>query len=253
MPTLQFKGKNIIWNHHLSVPYHALDDVSKLLYKTEKANGNLIIEGDNLLALKALLPLYAGHIKCIYIDPPYNTGNEKWAYNDNVNSPLLKDWLGKEVAKDDLTRHDKWLCMMTPRLKLLRELLSEDGAIFISIDDNEIHNLREIQCKARLGGAAAVNATRQRPFVGVPGADVPGPGRAVCAIANGRHQCAERVTRGIGIAVSGGALRDQPAAGWVLEGGFVERLDVRSEGGRIGVDEPALRWGDLGEGVDVDR
>jgi adenine-specific DNA-methyltransferase len=140
MPTLQFKGKNIIWNHHLSVPYHALDDVSKLSYKPEKADGNLIIEGDNLLALKALLPLYAGQIKCIYIDPPYNTGNDvgqgiAWVYNDNVSSPLLKQWLGKEVAKDDLTRHDKWLCMMTPRLKLLNELLTNDGTIFVSIDD----------------------------------------------------------------------------------------------------------------------
>jgi adenine-specific DNA-methyltransferase len=141
MPTLQFKGKNIIWNHHLSVPYHALDDVSKLSYKPEKANGNLIIEGDNLLALKALLPLYTGQIKCIYIDPPYNTGNEGWIYNDNVNSPLLKDWFGKEVGKDDLTRHDKWLCMMAPRLKLLRELLADDGIIYVSIDDNEFDNL----------------------------------------------------------------------------------------------------------------
>lgn len=141
MPTLQFKGKNIIWNHHLSVPYHALDDVAKLSYKPEKANGNLIVEGDNLLALKSLLPLYAGQIKCIYIDPPYNTGNEQWVYNDNVNSPLLKDWLGKEVAKDDLTRHDKWLCMITPRLKLLRELLADNGVMFISIDDNEISHL----------------------------------------------------------------------------------------------------------------
>ncbi len=144
MPTLQFKGKNMIWNHHLSVPYHALDAIPELAFQLEKANGNLIVEGDNLLALKALLPLYAGQVKCIYIDPPYNTGNESWAYNDNVNSPLMKDWLGKEVGKDDLTRHDKWLCMMTPRLKLLRDLLSDDGAIFISIDDNEIHNLRSI-------------------------------------------------------------------------------------------------------------
>ncbi|MCL5611834.1 MAG: site-specific DNA-methyltransferase [Chloroflexi bacterium] len=144
MPTLQFKGKNIIWNHHLSVPYHALDDVSKLSYKPEIANGNLIIEGDNLLALKSLLPLYAGQIHCIYIDPPYNTGNEGWVYNDNVNSPLIKDWLGKEVGKDDLTRHDKWLCMMTPRLKLLRDLLADDGAIFISIEDNEVYNLRAV-------------------------------------------------------------------------------------------------------------
>jgi adenine-specific DNA-methyltransferase len=142
MPTLQFKGKNIIWNHHLSVPYHTLDEVKKLNYQPEKANGNLIIEGDNLLALKALLPQYAGKVKCIYIDPPYNTGNEGWVYNDNVNSPMLKEWLGKEVGKDDLTRHDKWLCMMVPRLKLLRELLADDGAIFISIDYNEEANLR---------------------------------------------------------------------------------------------------------------
>jgi adenine-specific DNA-methyltransferase len=144
MPTLQFKGKNIIWNHHLSVPYHTLDEVKKLNYQPEKANGNLIIEGDNLLALKALLPQYAGKVKCIYIDPPYNTGNEGWVYNDNVNSPMLKEWLGKEVGKDDLTRHDKWLCMMVPRLKLLRELLADDGAIFISMDDSEQHNLRTI-------------------------------------------------------------------------------------------------------------
>ena len=142
MPTLQFKGKNIIWNHHLSIPYHTLDEVEKLHFQPEKADGNLIIEGDNLLALKALLPQYAGKVKCIYIDPPYNTGNEGWVYNDNVNSPMLKDWLGKEVGKDDLTRHDKWLCMMVPRLKLLRELLADDGAIFISIDDNEQHILR---------------------------------------------------------------------------------------------------------------
>lgn len=142
MPTLQFKGKNIIWNHHLSVPYHTLEEVSKLHFQPDKSNGNLIIEGDNLLALKALLPMYAGKVKCICIDPPYNTGNEGWVYNDNANSPLIKDWLGKEVGKDDLTRHDKWLCMMTPRLRLLRELLSDDGAIFICIDDNEIDHLQ---------------------------------------------------------------------------------------------------------------
>lgn len=142
MPTLQFKGKNIIWNHHLSVPYHTLEEVSKLHFQPQKANGNLIIEGDNLLALKALLPMYAGKVKVVCIDPPYNTGNEGWAYNDKVNSPLIKDWLNKEVGKDDLTRHDKWLCMMTPRLKLLRELLADDGVIFIHIDDNEVHHLR---------------------------------------------------------------------------------------------------------------
>jgi adenine-specific DNA-methyltransferase len=142
MPTLQFKGKNIIWNHHLSIPYHTLDEVDKLSYQPKKAAGNLIIEGDNLLALKALLPQYAGKVKCIYIDPPYNTGNEAWVYNDNVNSPMLKEWLGKEVGKDDLTRHDKWLCMMVPRLKLLRDLMTEDGAIFISLDENEMSSAR---------------------------------------------------------------------------------------------------------------
>ena len=141
MPTLQFKGKNIIWNHHLAVPFHTLDEVPELNYQSEKANGNMIIEGDNLIVLKALLPQFAGKINAIYIDPPYNTGNEGWIYNDKVNSPLIKDWIGKEVSKDDLTRHDKWLCMMVPRLKLLFQLLSESGVIFISIDDNELSNL----------------------------------------------------------------------------------------------------------------
>jgi adenine-specific DNA-methyltransferase len=141
MPTLQFKGKNIIWNHHLAVPFHTLDEVPELHYQPEKANGNMIIEGDNLIALKALLPQFSGRVNVIYIDPPYNTGNEGWIYNDSVNSPLLKDWIGREVSKDDLTRHDKWLCMMIPRIKLLYQLLSENGVIFISIDDNELSNL----------------------------------------------------------------------------------------------------------------
>lgn len=144
MPTLQFKGKNIIWNHHLSIPYHTLEEVPKLDFQPEKGEGNLIIEGDNLLALKALLPMYAGRVNCIYIDPPYNTGFEHWIYNDSVNSPLIKEWFGKEVARDDLTRHDKWLCMMIPRLKILRELLSDDGAVFISIDDNELNRLQQV-------------------------------------------------------------------------------------------------------------
>src|SRR5690554_2639062 len=143
MPTLHFKGKTFVQNHHLAVKYHQLVP-KKELSLTDKVSlhDNLIIQGDNLKALKALLPTYAGKVKCIYIDPPYNTGNEGWAYNDNVNSLMIKDWLGKVVDKDDLTRHDKWLCMMMPRLKLLRELLSEDGVIFISIDDEEQHRLR---------------------------------------------------------------------------------------------------------------
>jgi len=144
MPTIQFKGKNIIWNHHLSVPYHTLEEVEDLHFQPEKADSNIIVEGDNLIALKALLPQYAGKIKCVYIDPPYNTGNEGWVYNDNVNNPMIKEWLGKEVGADDLTKHDKWLCMMTPRLQLLRDLLSIDGVIFISINDNELSYLRNI-------------------------------------------------------------------------------------------------------------
>lgn len=144
MPTLQFKGKVFVQNHHLVVPFHELTAVKTkgLTKRPALRDDNLIVEGDNLLALKALLPVYHGKVKCIYIDPPYNTGNEGWAYNDKVNSPMMKDWLGKEVDRDDLTRHDKWCCMMMPRLKLLRELLTDDGAIFVSIDDNEVHHLR---------------------------------------------------------------------------------------------------------------
>ncbi|OGI62638.1 hypothetical protein A2643_03405 [Candidatus Nomurabacteria bacterium RIFCSPHIGHO2_01_FULL_39_220] len=144
MPSINFKGKNAVWNHHLSVPYQILEKDKKLSVKGKNEDENLIIEADNLLALKSLLPKYQGRIRCMYIDPPYNTGNEGWIYNDKVNSPLIKEWLGKAVGSDDLTRHDKWLCMMTPRLKLLYELLDEKGIIFISIDDNEVHFLKEL-------------------------------------------------------------------------------------------------------------
>ena len=140
---LQFKGQVFVENHHLAVPFHELKPVrTKGTSPKASLHDNLIVEGDNLAALKALLPAYHGKIKCIYIDPPYNTGNEGWAYNDRVNSPMMQDWFGKVVDRDDLTRHDKWCCMMLPRLKLLRELLSDDGAIFVSIDDNEVHRLR---------------------------------------------------------------------------------------------------------------
>jgi site-specific DNA-methyltransferase (adenine-specific)/adenine-specific DNA-methyltransferase len=83
-------------------------------------------------------------VKCIYIDPPYNTGNEGWVYNDNVNSPVIREWLGKVVGKEGetLDRHDRWLCMMYPRLALLRQFLRGDGAIFISIDDYEYERLK---------------------------------------------------------------------------------------------------------------
>lgn len=141
MPTLEWIGKDKVVNHHQQVPYRVLDE--KYTYNAEQSD-NMIIRGDNLEALKALLPKYEGKIKCIYIDPPYNTGNEKWVYNDNVNDPKIRKWLGNVVGTEgeDLTRHDKWLCMMYPRLKLLHRLLSEDGFIFISIDVFEYANLK---------------------------------------------------------------------------------------------------------------
>jgi len=143
MPSLNWIGKEKIVNHDKDVPFRLLRKNKR--YSLGKSE-NLILEGDNLEALKALMPFYYGKIKCIYIDPPYNTGNEKWVYNDKVNSPKIKEWLGKVVGSEgeDLTRHDKWLCMMYPRLKLLRDLLNDDGVIFISIDDNEQCNLKMI-------------------------------------------------------------------------------------------------------------
>ncbi len=144
MPTLDFKGKQHVYAHHLAVPYRPLVPDAKRSMNPAEVDDNLIIHGDNLHALKALLPRYAGKIKCIYIDPPYNTGNEGWAYNDNVSSPLMREWLkeASPVDGEDLERHDKWLCMMWPRLHLLKELLADDGVIFVSIDDNEQHHLR---------------------------------------------------------------------------------------------------------------
>ncbi len=125
MPSLQFKGKTFVENYHLSVPFHDLTpDRSKGLSSKATLDDNLIIEGDNLAALKALFPTHHGKVKCIYIDPPYSTGNEGWAYSARVNSPMMRDWLGKVVDREDLTRHDKWCCMMLPRLKLLRDLLT---------------------------------------------------------------------------------------------------------------------------------
>lgn len=151
MPTLNWIGKDKVVGHHNDVPYHVLEH--QYGYSAEKGqttepthSGNMIIHGDNLLALKSLMPIYEGRIKCIYIDPPYNTGNENWVYNDNVNDSHIKKWLGEVVGKEgeDLSRHDKWLCMMYPRLVLMKKLLSEDGAIFISIGDAEDAQLRKI-------------------------------------------------------------------------------------------------------------
>ena len=151
MPTLEWIGKDKVVNHHLEVPYRVLEE--QYTYNAGRSD-NMIIRGDNLEALKALLPRYEGKVKCIYIDPPYNTGNEGWVYNDNVNDPRIKKWLGEVVGKEgeDLSRHDKWLCMMYPRLKLLQRLLAEDGVIFISIDDAEQANLKLI-CDEILGAS----------------------------------------------------------------------------------------------------
>ena len=148
MPTLNWIGKDKVVGHHNDVPYHVLEH--QYGYSAEKGqttepthSGNMIIHGDNLLALKSLMPMYEGRIKCIYIDPPYNTGNENWVYNDNVNDPHIKKWLGEVVGKEgeDLSRHDKWLCMMYPRLVLMKKLLSEDGALIISIGFHEFISL----------------------------------------------------------------------------------------------------------------
>ncbi len=150
MPTLDWIGKDKVINHHREVPFRILERQysydEKGKHEEENQSGNMIIHGDNLEALKALLPKYEGKITCIYIDPPYNTGNENWIYNDNINDPKIKKWLGEVVGKEgeDLSRHDKWLCMMYPRLRFLQKLLANNGAIFISIDDTEQANLRLI-------------------------------------------------------------------------------------------------------------
>lgn len=155
MPTLEWIGKSKVINHHQDVPFRVLE--RKYSFdengQTDADNGseNMIIRGDNLEALKALLPRYEGRVKCIYIDPPYNTAkssekNKAWVYSDNVDDPKIQAWINITVGNEgeDLTRHDKWLCMMYPRLKLLYKLLAEDGIIFISIDDNEADTLHMV-------------------------------------------------------------------------------------------------------------
>lgn len=145
MPELQFKGKEFVYNHHLTVPFRPLVPHAEKGIGEARLDGNLIVHGDNLHALKALLPMYAGKVDCIFIDPPYNTGNEAWSYSDNVNSPMIREWLdANPIGLDDGLRHDKWVCMMWPRLKLLYELLAEDGSFWMTLDDNEIHRARSI-------------------------------------------------------------------------------------------------------------
>lgn len=142
---LNFKGKEFVYNHHLAVPFrplvpHADKGIGQVAF-----DGNLVIHGDNLHALKALLPLYAGKVDCIVIDPPYNTGNEGWCYNDNVNAPMIREWLeSNPVGIEDGLRHDKWCAMMWPRLRLLHQLLSETGSFWMTLDDKEIYRGRAL-------------------------------------------------------------------------------------------------------------
>jgi adenine-specific DNA-methyltransferase len=136
---LVFKGKEFVWNHHLAVPARPLVPQPEKGIGEVRLDGNLIVQGDNLHALKALLPMYAGKVDCIFIDPPYNTGNEGWSYNDNVNAPMIKEWLeANPIGIEDGLRHDKWCAMMWPRLRLLHELLADTGSLWLTLDDNEV-------------------------------------------------------------------------------------------------------------------
>lgn len=143
MTELNFKGKEFVYNHHLAVPVRPLEVHPEKGVGEARLDGNLIIQGDNLHALKALLPYYAGKVDCIFIDPPYNTGNEGWAYNDNVRAPMIQEWLNANpIGIEDGLRHDKWCAMMWPRLQILRELLSDRGTIWITLDENEVHRAK---------------------------------------------------------------------------------------------------------------
>jgi adenine-specific DNA-methyltransferase len=171
MPEIVFKGKEYVYNHHLSVPYRPLvADAAKGVGPADM-NGNLVVHGDNLHALKSLLPRYAGAVDLIFIDPPYNTGNEGWCYSDGVNSPIMKEWLHTNpVDGEDMLRHDKWLCMMWPRLVLLRELLSEHGSIWITLDDNEVHRARMVLDEIFGEDAFIANVIWQKNYAPKPGA-----------------------------------------------------------------------------------
>jgi len=123
MPILHWLTRETDLQTSLSVPYRLLEPVAEL--SAGEPSENMLIQGDNLEALKALLPFYAGKVKCIYIDPPYNTRSAFEHYDDNLE-------------------HTKWLELIYPRLELLRDLLAEDGSIWVSIDDNEAHYLKVV-------------------------------------------------------------------------------------------------------------
>jgi adenine-specific DNA-methyltransferase len=165
MPEIVFKGKEYVYNHHLTVPYRPLLPHAEKGIGAADLAGNLVIHGDNLHALKSLLPRYAGAVDLIFIDPPYNTGNEGWCYSDGVNSPIMKEWLSTNpVDGEDMLRHDKWLCMMWPRLVLLRELLSERGSLWMTLDDNEVHRARMVMDEIFGEGAFIANVVWQKNF-----------------------------------------------------------------------------------------
>lgn len=143
MPSLDWIGKQAVNKHYKELPYNLLKVDKELSINIESSN-NMLVHGDNLVALKALLPYYGQKVKFAYLDVPYNTGNENWIYNDNVNDPQITEWLGKVVDKEfvDLSRHDKWLCMMYPRLQLVKEFLCEYGFICVQIDESEGASLK---------------------------------------------------------------------------------------------------------------
>jgi adenine-specific DNA-methyltransferase len=139
MATLSWVGRDAVVSHHERVKSRTLQHIPQLSCG-DPTTANLIIQGDNLLALKSLLPEYAGKVKCLYVDPPYNTGTDGWVYNDRVDSPAMREWLEHVSERDlpEMDRRDRWLSMMYPRLRLSKELLSPDGLLAVSIDDREV-------------------------------------------------------------------------------------------------------------------
>jgi adenine-specific DNA-methyltransferase len=169
VPELNFKGKEFVYNHHLTVPFRPLEVHPDKSVGEPALDGNLIIHGDNLHGLKALMPTHAGMVDCVYIDPPYNTGKDGWSYNDRVNSPMIQEWLASNpITLEDGMRHEKWLCMMWPRLRLIKELMKPGATIFVSIDDNEVASLKMVLCElfgdvGFLGTIIWKNATDNNP------------------------------------------------------------------------------------------
>lgn len=143
LPTLNWLGKEAVEIAARRTPVLALEPHRSTPGSlADPTAGNLLIQGDNLTGLKALSPYFTEAFKLIYMDPPYNTGNSTWVYDDNVDSPQVRDWLHKEVGPEDLARSDKWLCMMLPRLQLSLDLLRpDDGVLVVSIDDAEVAHL----------------------------------------------------------------------------------------------------------------